>query len=168
MKYVATINDNEYLVEIIDDTKVKIDNQIYTIDFTSISDQPVFSVLINGKSYEAYIFLEEKVWQVLLKGTFYPVIVEDEREKRLRAATGGNIVLSGDTPIKAPMPGLLISVLVNDDQKVKKGDTLVILESMKMQNELRAPKDGVVSRMQVKSGESVERNQILCYVGSPN
>ncbi|MFN2194676.1 MAG: biotin/lipoyl-containing protein [Anaerolineales bacterium] len=167
MKYVATINEKEYLVEIIDDHHVNIDGHDYEIDFTSVSDQPVYSVLMNGKSFEAYVYQDEVLWVVVLHGSLYSIKVEDEREKRLREATGGNVVLTGDTPIKAPMPGLVISVLVEEGQQVAKGDTLLILESMKMQNELQSPRDGVVSRLKVDRGASVERHELICYVGNP-
>lgn len=167
MKYVATLNDREYLVEILDDHQVRIEDQVYKVDFTSVSDQPMYSILVDGQSYEAYVFPEESQWNVVLHGTLYSVQVEDEREKRLRAAAGGNIVLTGDTPVKAPMPGLIISVQIEEGQTVAKGDTLVILESMKMQNELLAPRAGVISRLQVEAGESVDRHQMLCYVGNP-
>jgi biotin carboxyl carrier protein len=165
MKYITTINEREYTIEILDDFHVRIDDHEYNVDFVPVSGQSVFSILIDGASYEAYILLDENEWQVVLQGNLYPVKVEDEREKRLRATAGGNIILTGDTPIKAPMPGLVIGVNVQDGQTVSKGDTLMILESMKMQNELRAPRDGTVTRLRVQTGESVERNQILGYVG---
>jgi biotin carboxyl carrier protein len=165
-KYIATIDEKEFLVEILDETHVSVDGVVYAIDFLPISDQPVYSILVNGSSYEGYVYQEEQLLQVLLRGTFYPALIEDEREKRLRATAGGNVVLTGDTPIKSPMPGLVIAVIVTEGQLVSKGDTLVILESMKMQNELRSPRDGVVSRLRVEAGQSVERHQILCYVGS--
>lgn len=167
MKYVTTINGQEYLVEILDEHRVRIGEQIYQVDFTSVSDQPMYSILIDGKSFEAYVFPEEDEWNVVLRGSLYSVLVEDEREKRLRAAAGGNVVLTGDTPVKAPMPGLVIAVHVEDGQTVSKGDTLVILESMKMQNELLAPRDGLITRMQVETGQSVERHQLLMYVSNP-
>jgi biotin carboxyl carrier protein len=62
------------------------------------------------------------------------------------------------------MPGLVIGIAVNEGQPVKKGDLLIILESMKMQNELKSPRDGVVSRLRVKTGESVEQRQTLLSV----
>lgn len=167
MKYVATINGQEYLVEILDENRVQIGDNEFTVDFTSVSEQPMYSILVDGKSYEAYVFSEENLWNVVLHGTLYSVQVEDEREKRLRAAAGGNVVLTGDTPIKSPMPGLIISVQVEEGQTVSRGETLVILESMKMQNELLAPRDGIISRLQVEAGESVDRHQLLCYVGNP-
>jgi biotin carboxyl carrier protein len=62
------------------------------------------------------------------------------------------------------MPGLVVSILVSEGQDVKKGQVLLILESMKMQNELKAPRDGKVSRIRVKAGESVEQKQALLSV----
>jgi biotin carboxyl carrier protein len=66
--------------------------------------------------------------------------------------------------LKAPMPGLIIAVNVSEGDEVKKGQVLLILESMKMQNELKAPRDGTINRVRVKPGESVEQKQTLLSV----
>jgi biotin carboxyl carrier protein len=164
MKYITTVEDKQYAVEIIDDKHVSIDGKVYTIDFESVSGQPVYSLIVDGKSHEAYVQPGEEAWQVLLRGRLYPVQVEDEREKRLRAAAGGGVAETGEFHLKAPMPGLVVAVRVTEGQEVKKGDVLLILESMKMQNELKAPRDGKVSRIRVKPGESVEQKQPLLSV----
>jgi biotin carboxyl carrier protein len=62
------------------------------------------------------------------------------------------------------MPGLVVAVLIEEGQEVKKGQVMLILESMKMQNELKAPRDGVMGRVRVKAGESVEQRQTLLSV----
>jgi len=87
--------------------------------------------------------------------------VEDEREKRLKTSFQGTARPGAEFILKAPMPGLVISVQVSEGQLVEKGQILVILESMKMQNELRAPSAGIITRLRIKSGESVEQKQIL-------
>jgi biotin carboxyl carrier protein len=92
------------------------------------------------------------------------VKVEDERERRRRAAAGGGVAEGGEYHLKAPMPGLVVTVSVEEGQEVKKGQVLLILESMKMQNELKSPRDGVVNRIRVKAGESVEQKQALLSV----
>jgi biotin carboxyl carrier protein len=94
----------------------------------------------------------------------YPVFVEDEREKRLRASAGGGVAETGEYHLKSPMPGLVVAVPVGEGQEVKKGQVLIILESMKMQNELKAPRDGKIHKVRVKSGESVEQKQTLLSV----
>lgn len=164
MKYVTTVGDREFLVEIVDERHVSIDGKTYEVDFVSVSGQPVYSLIADGKSHEAYVRESDEGWQVLLRGRLYPVRVEDEREKRLRAAAGGGVTESGEFHLKAPMPGLVVAVLVEEGQPVKKGQVLLILESMKMQNELKSPRDGTVNRIKVRAGESVEQKQPLLSV----
>ena len=164
MKYITTLGDREYTIEIIDENRVSVDGVVYEIDFESISGQPVFSLLFDGKSHEAYVYPDEDQWEVLLNGILYPVLVEDEREKRLRSSYGSHPSSFGEYYLKAPMPGLVISIPVSDGMEVAEGDVLVILESMKMQNELKSPKAGVVSRVRVNQGDNVERKQTLMSV----
>jgi biotin carboxyl carrier protein len=71
---------------------------------------------------------------------------------------------TGEFLLKSPMPGLVVAIPVEEGQEVKKGQVLLILESMKMQNELKAPRDGVVHRIKVKTGETVEQRQTLLSV----
>ena len=164
MKYVATIGDQEYLIDIVDEHTIVLGGSTYSVDFETVSGQPVFTMLMDGKSYEAYVYPVDGSWQVLLHGRQYLATVEDERERRLRAATGDNIAERGEYHLRAPMPGLIVALPVREGQQVEKGDVLVILESMKMQNELKAPRAGTVGRIRVKTGESVEQRQTLLSV----
>lgn len=164
MKYVTMIGDRQFLIDLIDDNHVIVDGTTYEVDFDAISDQPVYSMIVDGKSYEAYMYPSDEGWQVLLQGRLYSAIVEDEREKRLRAAAGGRVADRGDFHLKAPMPGLVVSVPVGEGQEIQKGDVLLILESMKMQNELKSPRNGKVARLRVKVGDSVEQRQTLLSV----
>jgi biotin carboxyl carrier protein len=164
MKYITTINDTEFLVEVIDDHHVNINGKTYQVDFEAVSGQPVYSLLLDGKSHEAYVRESDDDWQVLLRGRLYPAKVEDEREKRLRVAAGGGVAESGEFNLKAPMPGLVVAIPVSEGQEIKKGQVLLILESMKMQNELKSPRDGIINRIKVKAGESVEQKQVLLSV----
>jgi len=164
MRYITTVEDKQYLVEIIDDKHVSVDGKVYEVDFESVSGQPVYSLIVNGKSHEAYAAPGEDNWQVLLRGRLFPITVEDEREKRLRSAAGGGVAETGEFHLRAPMPGLVVAIPVVEGQAVTKGQVLVILESMKMQNELKAPRDGTIGRVRVKSGETVEQKQTLLSV----
>jgi biotin carboxyl carrier protein len=161
MKYVTTIGERDFLVEILDDHHVALDGVLYEIDFESLADQPVYSLLLDGYSHEAYVYPREEEWQVLLQGRLYPAKVEDEREKRLRLSSGIEVSERGEYHLRAPMPGLVVAVQVAEGQEVDKGDVLVVLESMKMQNELKAPRKGAVARVRVRPGERVEQKQIL-------
>lgn len=164
MKYITTIGDRQFLVEIVDDEHVIVNGQVYAVDFNSVSDQPVFSMIVDGQSHEAYVYPNEEEWQVLIQGRLYPAHVQDEREKRLRAAASSSVAEREEYHLKAPMPGLVVSVPVTEGQEVQKGDVLIILESMKMQNELKSPRAGVVTRLRVEAGDSVEQRQTLLSV----
>lgn len=161
MKYVTTIEDKEYEIEIVDDHHIRIGDRLLNVNFESVSGQPVFSLILDGKSYESFVYQGEEDWEVLLRGRQFQVKIEDERERRLKAAAGGGVAEGGEFQLKAPMPGLVVSVLVEEGQEVKKGQVLLILESMKMQNELKAPRDGSIGRVRVKAGESVEQKQSM-------
>lgn len=164
MRYITTVDNKEYLVEIIDEKHISVNGKTYQVDFESVSGQPVYSLIVDGKSHESYVQQGDENWQVLLRGRLYPVTVEDERERRLRAAAGSGVAESGEFHLKAPMPGLVVAVPVAEGQDVKKGQVLLILESMKMQNELKSPRDGTVGRVRVKAGETVEQKQTLLSV----
>jgi biotin carboxyl carrier protein len=164
MIYITNIAGRDFLIEILDEKTITVDGKRYEIDFEPVGDQPVYSLLIDGQSYEAHVHPTEEGWQVLLHGNHYPAQVEDERERRLRAAAGGRAVATGEYLLKSPMPGLVVSIPVKDGQPVQKGDVLLVLESMKMQNELKAPRDGTVSRIRVAIGETVEQKQTMMSV----
>ncbi len=165
MKYITTIGEQEYSIEILGPRQVSVNGTIYDVDFQSVSGQPVFSLLVNGGSYQAAVFPgDEDSLQVLMRGDLYVATVEDERERRLKSAGGTSLAISGEYVLRAPMPGLIVKIPVSEGQEVKKGDVLVILESMKMQNELKSPRDGKVTRIQVKPGDSVEQRQTILSV----
>jgi biotin carboxyl carrier protein len=164
MKYITTIHGKDFTIEIIDENHIIVDGKPYEVDFESVSGQPVYSLLIDGNSYEAHVYSSDEGWQVLLHGNFYPALVEDERERRLRAAAGGLSDDNREFLLKSPMPGLVVSIPVSEGQEIKKGDVLVILESMKMQNELKSPRAGTVGRVRIAPGQTVEQKQTLLSV----
>ena len=164
MKYISTVNDIEYKIEIIDERHISVNGRQITVDFNSVSGQPVYSLLVDGKSFEGYVYPGEEEWEVLLMGRQFEVMVEDERDKRLRATAGGSVFEAGEFHMKAPMPGMVVTILVEEGQSIEKGQVVLILESMKMQNELKAPRAGIVGQVRVKPGESVEQRQSLISV----
>ena len=69
--------------------------------------------------------------------------------------------------MRSPMPGVIVAVAVFEGDAVRQGDKVIILESMKMENELRAPRDGIVSRINISKGDSVEKDQVLVVISEP-
>ncbi len=169
MKYIAEVDGLEFPAEILDEHHIRFGKDILEFDLAAVSGQPLYSLIVNGESFEGYVYPHEGDWQVLLLGRSYSVNIEDEREKRLRAPKASLAYSGREFALKAPMPGLAVAVPVHEGQQVEKGQILVILESMKMQNELRAPYPGTVARLRIKAGESVQQKQILLnLIASPS
>ncbi len=164
MKYLTTVGDKTFTIEINDDRHIVVDGKTYVVDLEAMSSQSLYSLLLDSHSFESFIDEAEEGWRVLLRGDLYDVTVVDERAARLAKSAGGMTAQSGDYHLKAPMPGVIVSVPVSEGQTVKKGDILVILESMKMQNELKSPREGMVARIKAKSGDNVEQSQVLVTV----
>jgi len=164
MNYITTVGERTYTIQINDENHVTLDGGVLEVDWHPLPGQPVYSVLINGQSYEAYVLPTEGGYQVQMRGLLYEVRVEDERELRLRAAMELDLPASSEYPLRAPMPGLVAAVPVNEGQTVDKGTVLIVLESMKMQNELKAPRAGRVAHIRVRAGQTVEQNQTLLIV----
>ena len=91
----------------------------------------------------------------------------DERTRAIREMTGAGGAAAGPAPVKAPMPGLVVKVEVEPGDRVRKGQGIVIVEAMKMENELRADTDATVAAVHVTPGQAVERDQILVIFQAP-
>jgi biotin carboxyl carrier protein len=159
MKYIATVRDRQYVIEINREGRIVFEGETRAVDFKVLDDGALYSLLIDQESYEALVERRRGDYYVLMHGDLYSVHVADEREQRLARATF--VPPSGDLSITAPMPGLIVEVPVREGQEVDEGDNLVVLESMKMGNELKAPRDGVVKHVHVKAGDSVDQDQTL-------
>ena len=164
MIYFAKVKDQEFVIEIGQDNKIMVNGETFDIDFQRMPGSGVTSLLINQHSLEAVVEEQDGVWQVLIRGEQYPVIVIDERMHRLANALRFHSLDLCNGVLKSPMPGTIIAVPVDEGDMVQKGDKVVILESMKMENELRAPRDGVVTHVRVEAGAGVEKGQILLII----
>ena len=165
MKYVTSTGDESFEIEINGENDLLVNGQRMVIDFRSVVGQSVYSLIVNGRSYEALVQPTEEGLEVLLHGQLFQVSIEDERQRRLRQSTGSVTVRRGEFHLKAPMPGLIVTVHVRDGQEVKKGDRMIVLESMKMQNEISSPTDGTVRTLRIKPGDNVDQNQVLLTLG---
>ncbi|TFH53359.1 MAG: acetyl-CoA carboxylase biotin carboxyl carrier protein subunit [Candidatus Zixiibacteriota bacterium] len=117
-------------------------------------------MLLDSRSFDAEVYRSNGVTSVLLAGREFPCIVEDERLVSIRKVAG--LTTAGhDTVVKAPMPGLIVRLLKNVGDAVIKGERLLIVEAMKMENELKSPIAGKVKEIHVAVGRPVDKGQIL-------
>ena len=152
MKYITTVEDKEYTIEIGRGDEIIVNGDSYQINLEEASESGLLSLLVNNRSVVAVVEEQEDGWQVLINGELYGVSVQDERAYRLAKARGTLADLSGEVVVKSPMPGIVLQITKAAGDVVKKGQTVVILESMKMENELKAPRDGVISKVHVEAG----------------
>lgn len=132
-------------------------------DIASIRDG-YFHILLNCKSYRAEVVETDaaaKRFIIKINGRQYPVVLKDKFDLLLEKMGMSTSAATRVNHVRAPMPGLIIQLKVKDGDVVKAGDTLLILEAMKMENIIKAPGDATVKSVKVNIGEGVEKNQVL-------
>lgn len=163
MAYEVIIDDKKFLISIQQRGglfEVNIDDKVFMVDFS----QPAWaelSLLIEGRSYDVYVERLNDQVRISLGGHSFEAVVRDER-KKIAAKIAGGLGAEGEQVLTCAMPGKVVKLLVAENQEVKKNQGVIIIEAMKMENELKAPKDGIVKKVFVKEGQNVEgRDKLL-------
>lgn len=160
VKYFSRVGQNEYVVEILDG-KVTVDGEEVDVDLRQSGAPELYSLLYNGRSFEMLIEAERFNYDVTLRGERFEVQVEDERTRRLNMGRKMVALPEGELAITAPIPGLVVKVLVEVGETVEEEQPLILLEAMKMENEIRAVRGGVVKKVAIAAGQRVEQNAVL-------
>ncbi|MGC4000082.1 MAG: acetyl-CoA carboxylase biotin carboxyl carrier protein subunit [Anaeromyxobacter sp.] len=126
-------------------------------------DYGTLSLLVDGASYSATLDERGTKLHVRIQDSVYPLEILDEKKLRLRRAAA-RFTVEGKQTLTAPMPGKIVKVLVGLGDTVTEGQGLLVVEAMKMENELKSPKAGKVVELHVKEGQTVEGNAKLCAV----
>ena len=164
MKYTALINDKTYDIEIGANNAVTVNGESHNVDFRSIDGNSLYSLLLDNSSWESLVDRNGDEYRLLIGGELFVVNVQDERTRKMAKAEKAQSAHTGEAVIKAPMPGLVRDVTVNVGDQVELRQGIVILEAMKMQNELRTPKAGAVKEIRVKPGDKVDQGQVLVII----
>jgi biotin carboxyl carrier protein len=165
MKYVTVVGDHSYIIDVEREGEIVQDGVAHQLDMRAIDQEGLYSLLVDNKSYEALVQESEGQLRVVIDGALYTVSVIDERAKRLAEAAGAFAPAGGEHGVKSPMPGLIVAVPVKEGDAVYKGQVVIVLESMKMENELKAPRDGVITAIKVSPRQPVEQGQVLLTIG---
>jgi biotin carboxyl carrier protein len=181
MRYVATIGERQIIVDVEENghlRAVTVDGIVGHADWqpVGVSGGPPggaahFALLLGTLSYDVYVARNTPAtlgaaptFEVTLAGQTVDVRLEDERLHAL-AGMAGTPHERGEAAIAAPMPGLVSQVVVDVGQRVERGQTVIVLEAMKMENDLGAPRAGVVRQVHVAKGDTVTQGQVLAVVG---
>ena len=166
MAFIAKLGEQSYSVEIEEIGKslyrVAIDGNDFLVDGKK-TGRTNYSLIVDNRSFEIEVDNSEDEYRVLVDGRNYRVHLVDER--RVRVGGGqSDIDLQGRQKVSVPMPGKVIAVLVSEGDNVERGQGLVIVEAMKMENEVRSPIAGEVKEIKVKPGDAVEGGAVLVIV----
>ncbi len=163
--YTIQINGTEIDVQIDIQNGISIRGRSgYEIDWVEI-DPNRYSLLINGKSFSMTLERSgNSTYIANINGKEYHCTVEDERSKRLREFISDLSVADGPVEITAPMPGMVIDIAVQEGDSVVENQALVVLEAMKMENEIRSVAKGKIDKIHVQPGQAVEKGQSLATI----
>ncbi len=136
------------------------------VDFVPVhanveTGEGLYSLIANARSYQLYVEKHGDHYRVVVWQHRYEVKVHTEREWRLMKVAPKQVTHSGSLVVNAPMPGLVKAVLAEAGADVNAGTRLVVLEAMKMENEITAPRAGRVGQVHVQAGEVVEAGKPL-------
>ena len=142
--------------------KITLDGQ--TVDADAVEIAPnALSLLLEGQSYEVRI-MQSPDGLLKLQTGLQEFSAEVADPRAWRGRKHGALEAEGRQPVVAPMPGKVVRLLVQAGDKVEAGQGLLVVEAMKMQNEIRSPKSGIVERLQVKEGQPVNAGEVLGWV----
>jgi biotin carboxyl carrier protein len=161
MKYHVKVRDRIWQVEI-EGSRVTVDGRVESAELGPVPGTPLRELRIGGGSWFLPVeSVRRGIWLVQLGGESVEVEVVDERTAHIRSLVGAGVAMTGPPLLKAPMPGLVVRVLVVPGQRVEAGASLVVLEAMKMENDLKAAGAGTVESVRVRAGQTVEKGMVL-------
>lgn len=163
MKYIINVNKKFEYALLEQDGKLSTEGHEVEID--QVEQAPgLMHILYKNNSYTAELVSMDKgakTCRVKVNGHAYEVSVKDQFDELLHQLGMDNLNAAKVNEIKAPMPGLVLKVLVQEGQQVSKGEGLLILEAMKMENIIKSPGDALIKKIRVVSSDKVEKNQVL-------
>jgi biotin carboxyl carrier protein len=161
MRYFVTLEGRTFEVDLTGDIP-RVDGEEVSSELTAVPGTPTRLLLVDGRSHTLVARRDgDGEWEIHLDGERFDVDVVDERTRAIREMTGQSAMAAGPRPIRAPMPGLVVRVSVSEGDRVETGQSVAIVEAMKMENDLRAENDGVVARVLVEAGQPVEKGAVL-------
>jgi len=161
-RWKVSVNGNEYVI-VIDNGSYLLNGKPFHPDIAEIRPNE-FSVISDNKSYNVEVVQmshAEKKCSIKIDGNEYELEMKDEMDLLLLQMGMNKRPAHAAGSLKAPMPGKVLRVDVKEGQHVKKGESILILEAMKMENAIKAPGDGMVKGIRVKAGEAVEKGEVM-------
>jgi biotin carboxyl carrier protein len=165
MKYYVEIGDRTYEVGIGPDG-VTLDGRPVEADLQANHDSHLWHLVLDGRSHTLRARRRDGRgdWELEIDGRRHRALALDERSRAIRQLTGTAVVSHGPVELTAPMPGLVIKIDVEEEERVERGQGLVVIEAMKMENELKAMAAGRVVEVRVAPGQAVDKGETLLII----
>jgi biotin carboxyl carrier protein len=144
-------------------TETFVNDEIINLDLQTIGARRMH-IIKNNVSYQAEVIslnLPEKSGVLKINSNTYHFRITDQYDELLQKLGIDTLETGTISELRAPMPGLVLKILVEEGQKVKKGDNLLILEAMKMENSIKSPADVTIKSLKIKPGSKIEKNQVI-------
>jgi len=167
VKYKVRIAEEDIELEVVhsgDSTSVTLGGSTHAADLVRIGGSPVYSLVLDGKSYEVSVHHRDGRYELVMGGENYDAHVMDERAMRIAEATGDVAGTQSGETVLAPMPGVVVGIAVAAGDTVEPGQGVVTLEAMKMENELKSAVEGVVKEVKVEVGQGVAQGEPLVVI----
>jgi pyruvate carboxylase subunit B len=167
MNYVVDVDGTRFVVGL-DGSEARVDGTTWVCQLQDVPGAPVHVVTIGRDVHRVAVRRGDArgAYTLWINGRRFDVDALDERTRAIRDLTAASARDSGPRPLVAPMPGLIVRVSVQVGDRVEAGQGLVVMEAMKMENELRAPSAGVVTAVHATAGAAVEKGSVLIELGA--
>lgn len=162
MMQVLVNNTNTYSIQL-EEENVRVNENLIPLDLQEYSNNFI-TVLLGNRSYSAEVIaidLKEKEAEIKIHGKHYHITLKDEKAALLKSLGIELNQAQSVSSLKAPMPGLVLDIQIKVGDKVNKGDCLLVLEAMKMENLIKSPLDTTIKSIEINQGDKVEKNQVL-------
>ncbi len=160
-EYNIYIEENEYQVDVNSKNDLTIDGKNHRVDFVKLNDGQ-YSVIFDNEVYEVNVAKQtNSLFTISAYNEMYDLLIEDEQAQLLKKFTKKESASKKELIVKAPMPGLVLKVEVKVGQAISAGSGLIILEAMKMENEIKSTRSGIVKEIKVAEKIAVEKGEVL-------
>lgn len=162
MRYFVKLGNQQFSLNEVDLKKgtAHLDGRLVSFDFQHVRGT-LYSLIVDGRVFSAHLSSDGSGEEIVYGPHVLRAEVEDERAALLRQLARGEAPATGTLEIKAPMPGLVVRLLVKKDDIVIKGQSVAVIEAMKMENDIKSPAGGVVTAVHVAERNAVEKNAKL-------
>lgn len=165
MKYFVSVGERIVEVEV-DGDQLLVDGAPHAAHLEAVPGTPEQRVIVDGVATSVAVDrFDDGSWRLVHLGAVHDLAIEDERSRHIRSLVGASASAAAGGVLKAPMPGLVVRIEVAVGDRVEPGSALVVLEAMKMENELKATTAGIVVAVRVQIGAAVEKGVVLLELG---